>query len=80
MNELPAEIPKIDWEYYKANVKSDLIPIVEKLKSDYELFKIPYPVDTLLSEQLALQKESVLVFFQIIQNIFHIFFLIIFLF
>lgn len=36
-----------------------MIPMVEQLKTDYECYKIPYPID-LLTEQVEKQKEGVL--------------------
>ncbi|KAG6449973.1 hypothetical protein O3G_MSEX006332 [Manduca sexta] len=43
MKDNPAEPPKINWDIYK-----QLIPVpglVDKLKSDYEAFKVPFPQD-----------------------------------
>ncbi|XP_072929498.1 ATP synthase subunit d, mitochondrial-like [Epargyreus clarus] len=55
----PAEAPKINWEEY-----SKIVPVpglVEKFKTAYAAFKVPYPADTLsakIDEQWkALQPE-----------------------
>ncbi|KAI5643085.1 ATP synthase D chain, mitochondrial (ATP5H) domain-containing protein [Phthorimaea operculella] len=44
----PPEPPKIDWEMYKKTVPVE--GLVDKFRSEYEAFKVPYPEDTLTKE------------------------------
>lgn len=41
----PAQSPTIDWAYYSKNVSPKNVAALEKLKTSYEAFKIPYPAD-----------------------------------
>lgn len=41
----PPEPPKINWEEYQKTVP--VAGLVDKLKSAYESFKVPFPVDSM---------------------------------
>lgn len=57
MERLPKEPPKIDWDFYKNNVKACHIPWVEEIKSKYQCCLIPYPKNT-LKEKFEEQEEE----------------------
>lgn len=44
----PAELPKIDWSFYKNSVP--IAGMVDNFQKQYEALKIPYPSDTLTSQ------------------------------
>lgn len=51
----PPEPPKINWEYYKKIIPVD--GLVDKFKSAYAEFKVPYPADT-MSEKVDEQWKT----------------------
>ncbi|XP_055920024.1 ATP synthase subunit d, mitochondrial-like [Eupeodes corollae] len=42
---LKKDAPVIDWEYYRQNVRSKNVPIVNELEKQYKSFCVPYPED-----------------------------------
>lgn len=57
MEILPEDAPKIDWDFYKKNVKTCHISWVEEIKSKYKCCLIPYPKNT-LKDKLEEQEEQ----------------------
>lgn len=65
IDQLPAEMPKLDWDFYRKNVKSTVVGVVDQFKSAYEQFKVPEPVDTqtaIVDTALVQTKEQIAVF------------------
>lgn len=50
MDDKLPEAPKIDWEFYKSNVKPEFKAMVDQFKCAYEQLNIPKPIDTQTAE------------------------------
>lgn len=62
IGQFPAEMPKIDWDFYRANVKSTVHGMIDQFKNTYEQLKVPMPADTqtaVLDAQLMQVKEEI---------------------
>ncbi|XP_055837210.1 ATP synthase subunit d, mitochondrial-like [Episyrphus balteatus] len=55
---LKKSLPIIDWDYYKRNVRSESLAVVEELEKKYTSFSVPYPTD-IYTKQFEQLKEDV---------------------
>lgn len=59
MEKLPPKLPKIDWDYYKRNVRTEYIPVVENFEEKYNKVTIPYPSGDKFYEKIQQIKAEV---------------------
>ncbi|XP_076649619.1 ATP synthase peripheral stalk subunit d, mitochondrial [Halictus rubicundus] len=52
----PESPPKLDWAYYRKNIKTP--GLVDKFQKEFEAFKVPYPVDKYTAEIEAQEKKE----------------------